>query len=122
MIKVFYDGSCGICSKEIQYYRRLAKENNFSWIDITDSSINTQIELEGVTLEQALRSLHVKDHDGSLYKGVDAFILIWKNMPYWKLLGFITSLPIVYNFAKFLYLIFSTWRFKRLKKCNLPKK
>ena len=24
MITVFYDGKCGLCSKEIKYYRRIA--------------------------------------------------------------------------------------------------
>ena len=33
-IKVFYDGKCGLCSKEINYYKRIAPKNTFEWYDI----------------------------------------------------------------------------------------
>jgi DNA-binding transcriptional LysR family regulator len=33
-IKVFYDGKCGLCSKEINYYIRIAPINTFDWYDV----------------------------------------------------------------------------------------
>ena len=33
-IKVFYDGKCGLCSKEINYYKKISPDNLFEWYDI----------------------------------------------------------------------------------------
>ncbi|MFT7460831.1 MAG: hypothetical protein ACI909_003521, partial [Planctomycetota bacterium] len=38
MIRVFYDGKCGLCSKEINHYRRIARNGVFNWPDITESA------------------------------------------------------------------------------------
>ena len=39
MIEVFFDGKCGLCSKEIAYYQRIAPSGIFVWLDIaTDAS------------------------------------------------------------------------------------
>ena len=38
MITVFYDGKCGLCSKEINHYRKVAPSGIFSWQDITESA------------------------------------------------------------------------------------
>ena len=66
----------------------------------------------------ALMSLHVKDHSGSLYKGVDAFITIWRYLPYFKWLSILVSLPIVYHSACWLYSFFAKYRFARLPHCQ----
>ena len=33
-IKVYFDGNCGLCSKEINYYRKIDKKNIFEWVNI----------------------------------------------------------------------------------------
>ena len=39
MIEVFFDGKCGLCSKEIAYYQSIAPSDIFAWMDIaTDAS------------------------------------------------------------------------------------
>ena len=37
-IKVFFDGSCKVCSKEISYYNKHDKNNKFNWIDLNSRS------------------------------------------------------------------------------------
>ena len=37
LTKVFYDGKCGLCSKEINYYKRIAPKNIFEWHDIASN-------------------------------------------------------------------------------------
>ena len=34
MIIVFFDGKCNLCSKEINYYRKIAPKGIFDWQDI----------------------------------------------------------------------------------------
>ena len=40
MITVYYDGKCKICSKEINYYKKIASKNIFNWVDIANNPEN----------------------------------------------------------------------------------
>ena len=37
MIKVLYDGKCGLCNKEISYYKKIANNKKFKWLDIANN-------------------------------------------------------------------------------------
>ena len=39
MITVFYDGQCGLCRGEIDYYRRIAPSGLFDWVDIAGNAM-----------------------------------------------------------------------------------
>lgn len=120
MITVFFDGKCGLCSKEINYYRKIAPDGIFIWHDITKSA--DDLKANGISLSQGLKLLHTKDIDGKFYVGVDSFILIWKQLKRWRLLAIFVSLPIIKQIINFAYKIFANWRFKRLKHCQLAEK
>ena len=75
----FFDGKCAICSREINYYRSLAPKDNFIWCDLhSNSNMMKEYQLD---YKQALLTLHAVDENGILHIGVDAFTLIWKNIP-----------------------------------------
>ena len=112
MIKVYYDGKCGLCRREIGHYQKIAEPDRFHWVDITEDK--RELEKSGLTFDVALRRLHAQDLEGRLYKGVDAFILIWKNLPRWKYLAPLISLPIIKPIADFAYDRFADWRIDRL--------
>lgn len=117
MITVFYDGKCGLCSKEINHYRKVAPGGVFIWQDITESDV--ELVKEGVSLAEGLKYLHAKDADGKLHVGVDAFILIWKQLKRWRVLAVFVSLPMIRQIADFIYKKFAAWRFKRLAHCQI---
>ena len=117
MITVFYDGKCGLCSKEINHYRKIAPSNIFNWQDITESA--DELNKEGISLSEGLRLLHAKDEEGLVHVGVDAFILIWKQLRRWRVLGLLVGLPIIRQIANTAYLTFANWRFKKLEHCQL---
>ena len=120
MITVFYDGKCNLCSKEINYYRKIAPNNIFDWQDITESADG--LRKEGLSLAKGLKLLHVKDNKDLMHVGVDAFILIWKQLRRWRLLASFVGLPIIYQIANIAYARFADWRFKRLEHCQLAVK
>ena len=71
MIEVFFDGKCGLCSKEIAYYQRIAPSGVFVWEDIaTDSS---PLAAHQISKSDALRYLHVRDAAGNWHIGAAAF-------------------------------------------------
>lgn len=115
MITVYYDGKCNLCNKEISYYRRICNKSKFSWNDIA----NHPEKLKKIKIQQsdALMYLHATDNKGKLYIGVEAFILIWKNIRYWKILSYFISLPIIKQVTILLYKKFAKYRFYNLKHC-----
>ena len=117
MITVFYDGKCGLCSKEINHYRKIAPNGIFDWQDITKST--DDLKKEGISLPQGLKLLHAKDDNGQLHVGVDAFILIWKQLKLWRILAAVVAFPIIRQTTNIAYRAFADWRFKRLDHCQL---
>ena len=117
MINVFYDGKCGLCSKEIKYYQSVADDKLFKWFDIA----NNPEHLISINIPQkdALLYLHASDENNKLFVGVDAFLLIWKNIKYWKLLYFFVSIPVIKQLAILLYKKFAKYRFSKLSHCQL---
>lgn len=118
VIKVFYDGKCGLCSKEINHYKNIAPENIFEWIDITEIS-EESLNKENLDTLSCLKLFHVKDNEGKFHTRVDAFIIIWSQLNKWKKLATIIKLPLIYGFAKIIYSLFAKWRFNRLTHCKI---
>lgn len=117
MIKVYYDGKCGLCSKEINYYKSIAPHNKFKWLDIASNP--KPLKSIKTTQEQALKLLHVQDHNGKVHIGVAAFCVIWRELPYWKWLAPIVSFPLVLSPLSGVYKLFANWRFKHLSHCQV---
>jgi predicted DCC family thiol-disulfide oxidoreductase YuxK len=120
MITVFYDGICGICRREIVYYKRIAPVGAFEWVDITVDKLS--MENLGICYADGLKLLHAQDAQGNLNVGVDAFVLIWRQIPRWRILATIVSLPIIRTVANIVYRAFATWRFNRLVHCQIVSK
>ena len=117
MITVFYDGKCGLCSREIAYYRRIAPENRFIWRDAARDP--EALGAHGILQADALRLLHAQDDQGRLRVGVDAFITIWRALPWWRRLAPIVAAPVIRPCADWLYRKFAAWRFSRLTHCQI---
>tara|TARA_A100001011_G_scaffold222530_1_gene230503 strand:- start:60 stop:437 length:378 start_codon:yes stop_codon:yes gene_type:complete len=117
-IKVYFDGNCGLCSKEINYYNKIDKKNIFEWVNIYTN--DTDLKKFGITKSEALMELHALDENGKMYKGVDSFILIWKNLSFfWSILGILVSFYPIYLTAKFAYRKFAIQRFNKLGYCDI---
>ena len=117
MIKVFYDGKCNLCSSEINYYRRISPTGIFDWLDI--NLMHSDFVNTGIKVSDALKILHVIDNNNTLHLGVDAFIIIWKNLSYWKIIAKVVSIPIIRQIVNITYRAFANWRFNRLAHCIL---
>jgi len=115
-IIIFFDSKCSICSKEINFYRSIAPKNTFLWCDLhSDSSLLKDYALD---YKEALLMLHAMDEKEMVYIGIDAFALIWRNIPRFYLLAMIIKTPLIYQLSKFGYRYFAEWRFKRMGYCK----
>mgnify|MGYP006135571731 FL=1 len=117
--EVLFDGKCGLCNKEIRYYQSIAPKGKFEWVDITVPK--NLARYPSIDLRDALMNLHVIEGE-NVKSGVDAFIAIWSDLGYFKLLGLFVRLPIIYQFACIFYRLFANYRFKNLSHCQIVDK
>ena len=92
-MKVYFNNSCNICRAEINLYK---KQNikDIEWVDITD---NKSAEIETQKDDKALlRRLHVKDGE-KIIGGAEAFLLVWKKIPKYKILYTFFKTPIIFT-------------------------
>ena len=78
-IKVYYDGLCLACSREITHYRTQMGSENIDFIDICAPGFDPL--LEGLDPIRVHKEIHVRRSDGSLATRVEAFVVIWETLP-----------------------------------------
>jgi len=99
MIKVLFNDSCKICSKEISHYKSL-KPDQIMWVDINDITLSTK--MSGKSHRELLRRLHVIK-DGSIYSGVRAFVIMWDKIPKYRWIAKLVATPGVYHISIVIY-------------------
>lgn len=115
-IRVFYDGACSLCAREIAHYRRCDRAGRFEWLDVNVHQ-RMLVDLD-ITLDEALLYLHVLDEEDQWHIGVDGFIAIWSHLPRWNSLAHLASMAWSRRLFMWLYDRFARWRFIRMGYCE----
>ena len=111
-MKVYFNNSCKICKAEIDLYKK-EKIDQINWIDIT---YNKKAKIEtNKNYKQLMRRLHV-EKDGKIFSGAKAFLLVWKNIPKYRILYSIFSLPIIFQIFSVTYEIIAFFLFLKNRK------
>jgi len=106
-IRVYYNSACPVCNAGIQGQRRRMKDCpvNVQWIDI--HSHPEALNEIGARQELVRERLHVKDENGEVRVGADAFRVLWARTPGQGLLAWVTGLPLVNTLARRAYVLFA---------------
>ena len=97
---VLFNGDCEICSKEIFVYRSYGASEKLP-LEFKDINV-TDLNPFGLTRDETARQLHVIKNS-ELFVGVKAFIVLWNEMPKYRFLAKIFSLPGLEKIAQFFY-------------------
>ena len=112
IMKVYFNNSCKICKAEIDLYKK-EEISEINWVDITN---NKQAKIETKkNFKELLRRLHV-EKNGEIFSGAKAFLLVWKNIPKYKFLYKILSLPIIFQIFSVGYEIIAFFLYLKNKK------
>ncbi len=112
IMKVYFNNSCKICKAEIDLYKKEGI-SEINWVDITN---NKQAKIETKkNFKELLRRLHV-EKNGEIFSGAKAFLLVWKNIPKYKFLYKIFSLPIIFQIFSVGYEIIAFFLYLKNKK------
>ena len=74
--------------------------NVIDWVDVTQNKVAEKETSKEPS--QLIRRLHAK-HDGKILEGIDAFLLIWSQLPRYKWLYNFIKLPLIYHMSHILY-------------------
>lgn len=110
-LRVFYDGACPVCSREIAGYLRKDCEGRLLPVDISAAEFDPRPF--GISRQEFLNELHVIDRTGKVFRGIDAFRAIWRAFPSsgaYRLLDGLVGLPVVNLFARLGYKVFARLR------------
>lgn len=92
-LRVYYDGLCKVCSKEIEHYKKQKGADRINFVDICGRQFDAV--KEGVDPVLVHKEMHVRRLDGTYATRVEAFIEIWKTLPKYNFLAKIASLSAV---------------------------
>ena len=119
IIKIFFDGGCPICSREIRFYRWKASADGFQWLDV--SNLSEGIIPRGYSREELLKRFHVEHFEEGVVSGALAFALLWQEVFGWRWVVRVVKLPVVRETCDLGYSLFRRIRqvFIRRTFCNL---
>lgn len=108
--KVFYDGVCPLCRREIAHYQQLDQAAAIEWIEI-------QAEPEclaqyGLERGAALRQFHLLDSQGEWQRGAAAFVTLWSYLPRYRLLARLIRTLRLLPLLQFGYGPLTRWRLR----------
>lgn len=120
-LTIFYDGVCVVCATEMRHYRQKNHGGRLRFIDISAPGFDA--ERFGMDFQELMAQMHVIDASGSVFRGVDAFPVIWQAFPEfrYRLLAGTLRLPGIHALARLAYALFARYRHylpRRTHNCN----
>jgi predicted DCC family thiol-disulfide oxidoreductase YuxK len=85
MPRVFFDGACPLCAREIEFYQKQEGASGIAWVDV--SRTNATDLPDGLSRQDALARFHVQTNNGELVDGAAAFAHLWSALPRFQLAG-----------------------------------
>lgn len=89
-LTVYFDGSCPLCSAEVNYYSSGAGGKKLNLVDVSYAEAELGADL---TQEDAMLRFHVRHENGRLVSGARAFVELWRVLPGWKWLACLAQWP-----------------------------
>lgn len=106
--KVYYNSACPVCKAGIQGQRRRMEAlgiRDVEWVDVhTHPEAGSEV---GVPLEQVRERLHVRNADGQLDVGAEAFTRLWAHTPGQRWLAWLGQLPVLRPLMRWAYNAFA---------------
>ncbi|MDO3379878.1 thiol-disulfide oxidoreductase DCC family protein [Geoalkalibacter halelectricus] len=121
-LRIFYDGACSVCAREVEHYLRRDRQERLIGIDISAADFDPTPY--SIPLKDFMYELHAIDAQGRVYRGVESFWAIWQAFPGSTLFGFLgtlINLPLINPLARLGYQGFARIRPflpKRKSKCD----
>lgn len=99
--KVWFDGACPLCQREIAFMKRLDRTNAINFVDVSGAG-DPSCPIDQAEL---LARFHAEE-DGKVLSGAAAFAAMWRAIPRLRFLGQMARNPIVLAALERFYRVF----------------
>jgi predicted DCC family thiol-disulfide oxidoreductase YuxK len=106
---VLFDGGCPVCRRTVRTLRRLDWFEHLQFADATDEIVRHRVA-PSLTLDVAMRQMHVVDSSNRLYGGYAAQLQIGRRLPALWLTSVLGSLPGVKQIGSAVYRVIAANR------------
>ena len=100
-VRVWYDGACPLCLREIALMRRLDKHGRIDFVNIA-AGADPSCPIDRA---QLLARFHAEE-DGVVHSGAAAFAAMWRAIPLLRPLGLLARRPAVLRLLEAAYVRF----------------
>jgi len=100
-LKVWYDGACPLCLREIALMRRLDARGAITFVDVSQGA-----DLACPVDQRALLARFHAEENGRIVSGAAAFAAMWRAIPLLRPLGLAARNPLVLRGLEAAYLQF----------------
>ncbi|MDF1743955.1 MAG: DUF393 domain-containing protein [Gimesia sp.] len=107
-IEAFYDEACPLCRSEVNFIRRLDRQQKILFTNIADLSFDATAY--GRTQDQLMNEMHARLSDGSWITGVEVFRRLYAAVGF----GWLVSMTRLYGVSQILDLLYRIFASKRL--------
>ncbi len=98
--EVLFNADCPVCNFEIKHYSKYAADSDLA---IRFDDLNAcELARWGLDADTAARRLHIRHH-GQVLSGIDAFVVLWGQMPRYRKLARLIGVPGIRHLATFAY-------------------
>lgn len=81
LLTAYYDGQCGLCSAEMREIHALDLQGDIALVDCSAPDFADEaVHSAGLTREDLLGAMHVRDTLGDWHRGVDAIALLYATV------------------------------------------
>ena len=81
LLTAYYDGQCGLCSAEMEEIHALDTQDDIALVDCSAPDFADEaVRGAGLTREDLLGAMHVRDVLGDWHRGVDAIALLYATV------------------------------------------
>jgi len=101
MVKVWFDGACPLCRREIALMRRLDRRGAIAFVDVAQGA-DPSCPIDRAAL---LARFHAEE-DGMVHDGAAAFAAMWRAIPLLRPLGLLARNDAVLRVLEAAYLRF----------------
>jgi len=99
----YVNENCPICTAEFRHYQRVAFANSVKFQFRNIGGRAYDMAAYGLREGDLKKRLYATLPDGTVLSGVDAFIPLWRSLPYYRVLARVVALPGFYHLADAIY-------------------
>ena len=100
-VKVWFDGACPLCRREIAIMQRFDKAGAIEFVDVSDGGDPSC----PIDQKQLLARFHAEEN-GKVLSGAAAFAAMWRAIPRLRWFGNLARNRVVLSVLEWLYLLF----------------